>query len=96
MNARKQYLEAVSKEYGRADEKGRGQLLDEAGQRTGLNRKYLIRVLNQPRAGRRRKARKRRAEYGSEVTPALIEVCRAAFSGHERSFVFYAGAHRYR
>ena len=68
MNARMQYLEAVSKEYSRADEKGRGRLLDEAGKRTGLNRKYLIRVLNQPTAGRSRKARKRRAEYGSEVT----------------------------
>ena len=40
MNARKQYLEAVSNEYDRADEKGRGELLDEAGNRTGLNRKY--------------------------------------------------------
>jgi hypothetical protein len=30
MNARKQYLEEVGKEYQRADEKGRGRLLDEA------------------------------------------------------------------
>jgi hypothetical protein len=75
MNARKQYLEAVGKEYGKADEKGRRGLLDEAGKRTGLNRKYLIRVLNHPRApGRSRKARKRRAEYGSDVTTALIGV----------------------
>lgn len=74
MNTRKQYLEAVRKEYGGADEKGRGRLLDEAGKRTGLNRKYLIRVLNEPEARRSRKARKRRAEYGSEVTTALIGV----------------------
>src|SRR2546425_598398 len=33
MNARKQYLEQVSKEYQRADEKGRGRLLDEAEKR---------------------------------------------------------------
>ena len=53
MNARKQYLEAVGKEYSRADETGRGRLLDEAEKRTGLNRKYLIRVLNHPlRPGR--------------------------------------------
>lgn len=48
MNARKQYLEEVGKEYQRAGEKGRGRLLDEAEKRTGLNRKYLIRVLNHP------------------------------------------------
>lgn len=56
MNARRQYPEAVSKEYSRADEKGPGQLLDEAGKRTGLNRNCLIRVLNQPTGDRSRKA----------------------------------------
>jgi hypothetical protein len=30
MNARKQYLEEVGKEYNRADEKGRSRLLNEA------------------------------------------------------------------
>ena len=49
MNARKQYLEELGKEYGRADEMGRGRLLDEAEKRIGLNRKYLIRILNHPR-----------------------------------------------
>jgi hypothetical protein len=51
MNARKQYLEELVKEYCRADEKGRGRLLDEAQKRTGLNRKYLIRILNHAKAG---------------------------------------------
>jgi hypothetical protein len=74
MNARKQYLEALGKEYGRADEKRRGRLLDEAEKRTGLNRKYLIRILNHPRRPGPRKRRKRRAEYGAAVVTALIQV----------------------
>jgi hypothetical protein len=74
MNARKQYLKEVGKEYGRTDEKGRGRLLDEAEKRTGLNRKYLIRILNHPRRQRPRKQRRRRAEYGAVVVTALVEV----------------------
>lgn len=74
MNARKQYLEALGKEYGRTDENGRGRLLDEAEKRTGLNRKYLIRILNHPRCCGPRKQRKRGAEYGAAVVTALIEV----------------------
>jgi len=50
MNARQQYLKELGKEYSRADEKGRGRLLDEAEKRTSLHRKYLIRVLNHPPA----------------------------------------------
>src|SRR5215210_4497394 len=50
MNARQQYLAEVGKEYNRADEKGRSRLLNEAENRTGLNRKYLICILNHPRA----------------------------------------------
>lgn len=74
MNARKQYLEELGKEYRRAEEASRGRLLDEAEKRTGLNRKYLIRVLNHPRRPAVRKRRRRRAEYGTEVVTALIEV----------------------
>ncbi len=74
MNARQQYLEDLGKEYGRADEKGRGRLLDEAEKRTRLNRKYLIRVLNHPRRPGPRKRRQRRAEYGAAVATALVEV----------------------
>src|SRR3954454_22727453 len=74
MHARRQYLEALGKEYGRADETSRGRLLDEAEKRTGLNRKYLIRVLNHPREPKPRKRRKRSAQYGAAVVTALIEV----------------------
>lgn len=75
MHARKQYLAEVRKEYERADKQNRTQLLDEAEQRTGLRRKYLIRVLNghvsEP-VGKRR--RKRRAAYGAAVTTALVQM----------------------
>jgi len=74
MNARRQYLDEVGKEYQRAGEKGRGRLLDEAEKRTGLNRKYLIRILNHPPGQRLRKRRRRRAEYGAAVVTALVEV----------------------
>jgi hypothetical protein len=74
MKARKQYLEELGKEYSRADDLDRGRLLDEAEKRTGLNRKYLIRVLNHPVGPGPRKRRKRRAEYGAEVVTALVEV----------------------
>jgi hypothetical protein len=74
MNARKQYLEELGKEYSRADEGGLSRLLDEAEKRTGLNRKYLIRVLNHPQRLGPRKRRKRRAEYGAGVVTALVEV----------------------
>jgi hypothetical protein len=74
MNARKQYLEEVGKEYNRTDEKGRGRLLDEAEKRTGLNRKYLIRILNHPRGQALRKRRRKPAEYGAAVVTALVDV----------------------
>lgn len=73
MSARRQYLEEVGKAYGRADDRGRSRLLDEAEERTGLNRKYLIRVLNHPRPVGPRKVRRRKAEYGTDVVTALIE-----------------------
>src|SRR6185369_8452990 len=73
MNARQQYLEEAGKEYNRADEKGRSRLLDEAENRTGLNRKYLIRVLHHPARPGPRKLRKRAVQYGAAVVTALIE-----------------------
>ena len=74
MNARKQYLIEVGKEYGRAGEKARSRLLDEAEKRTGLNRKYLIRILNHPRQPKPPKQRNRSVEYGAAVGTALIQV----------------------
>jgi hypothetical protein len=74
-HAREQYLAEVRKEYERAGEVGRSRLLDEAQKRTGYNRKYLIRVLNrEPRPEFVKRRRKRKAEYGTAVTAALVEV----------------------
>ena len=50
MHAREQYLAEVRREYVKADEGRRTQLLDEAEKRTGMNRKYLIRLLNRVEA----------------------------------------------
>src|SRR4051812_33470895 len=75
MNARKQYLEELRKEYQSSDEKGRSRLLDEAEKRMRYNRKYLIRVLNQTaQPERRARRRKRKAEYGAALSRALITV----------------------
>jgi hypothetical protein len=76
MHARKQYLEEVRKEYVEAGEPGRSRLLDEAQKRTGMNRKYLIRVFNREAAPQvvSKRRRKRSAEYGAALTTALIQL----------------------
>lgn len=75
MHARKQYLAEVRKQYVQAEKKRRTQLLDEAQERTGMNRKYLIRVLNGPEKAKKRAHRsKRRPEYGAAVQTALVQV----------------------
>ncbi len=74
MHASKQYLAEVRKEYGRAGEGGRSQLLDEAEKRTGYNRKYLIRLLNGIRPARPARRRRRTAGYGAAVVTALVTV----------------------
>ncbi len=77
MYARKQYLEALRKEYERADSGRRGRLLDEAEKRTGLNRKYLIRLLS-GRGPRRRlrqvRRRGRPRKYGAALMTALVQL----------------------
>jgi hypothetical protein len=65
IESRKQYLDQVWKKYQSADGRTRSQLLDEAQKRTGLNRKYLIRMLGRAAPERRRGA--------AEVT-ALIQM----------------------
>lgn len=75
MHAREQYLSEVRKEYVRADDHRRTQLLDEAQKRTGMNRKYLIRLLNRAERPKAKVKRRRRgAEYGAAVVTALVEV----------------------
>jgi hypothetical protein len=74
MHARQQYLAEVRKEYQKSDGRNRSRLLDEAEKRIGLNRKYLIRVLNQSEEkASAKKRRRRRAAYGAAAVTALIE-----------------------
>jgi hypothetical protein len=76
MHSRKQYLEDLRKDYEQAGQIQRGRLLDEAQKRTGMNRKYLIRVLRRrprPRPVRRGRRGRPRA-YGAAVLTALVAI----------------------
>jgi hypothetical protein len=73
-----EYAEALRRRYFKASRKGKGKMLDEFTQVTGLHRKAAIRLLNrqgQPVASKRR-GRKRK--YGTGVTEALRAVWEAS------------------
>ena len=75
MHSREQYLESLREEYRRADKKQKTRLLNEARQRTHLNRKVLIRKLAHPAKVRTSKKRPpRKASYGPEVLVTLVQV----------------------
>lgn len=78
MNARRQYLDQIRNDYERAGKAAKGKLLDEAEQRTGLHRKYLIRWLGNRHHGSepkvRRPRRRRARRYGAAVVTALVEL----------------------
>ena len=73
-----EYVEALRGRYHGASKKGKGKMLDEFTQVTGIHRKAAIRLLNwrgQPVASKRR-GRKRK--YGAGVTEGLIVVWEAS------------------
>jgi len=75
MRSREQYLESVRQEYRQAKRKQKTKLLNEAGKRTRLNRKVLIRKLAHPaKVGWQRKRRPRGATYGPEVVTVLVKL----------------------
>lgn len=79
MNSRNQYLAVIRKEYFQSKKKAKSLLLDEYCKNTGLNRKYVIRKVNHlwlwDEKGRiKKKMRKRRKFYGSEVIMALVKL----------------------
>jgi hypothetical protein len=76
MHARAQYLSQIQADYRFAKKTERSQLLTEAESRTGLNRKYLIRKLNQPLRTVQRKRARRATVYTDEVVRALVTVWR--------------------
>lgn len=74
MAARNQYLQALQGEYLRSSKRRRGELLDEAEQRTGLVRKYLTRRLSpKTRWVRHPVARGRRPRtYSADLVAPLV------------------------
>jgi hypothetical protein len=75
MHSRNQYLKKLRLEYLRTkSKKDKGKLLDEAGKRTGMNRKYLIRKLMSHSNLDKVKAKHRRRKefYDGYVRAALV------------------------
>jgi hypothetical protein len=66
-----EYTQALRSRYFLSSREGKGKILDEFTQVTGLHRKAAIRLLNQVSRLTVSKRRGRRRKYGSEVTEAL-------------------------
>lgn len=76
MHSRTQYLFEVHKNYQHARKAERTRLLNEAVERTGLNRKYLIRKFRKGVAPTPRKRTRRSTTYGEEVHAMLVKLWR--------------------
>ena len=75
MHSREQYLETLREEYRRASKKQKTRLLNEARERTRLNRKVLIRKLAHPAPRKALPRRRSRSKaYGAEVKAPLVWV----------------------
>jgi len=70
IDERRKYLRKMQKRYVAENRKGRGQLLNEMEQITGLHRKYLIELMRGD-LHRKRRLRQRSRTYGPEVDDAL-------------------------
>ncbi len=76
MHSKKQYLQALQKEYLGSCKKKRGQLLSEAEKRTGLVRNYLVQKLSvktrwENKTGKRMA---RSPEYGADLIAPLVQI----------------------
>ena len=74
MHSREQYLDTLREEYRRASKKEKKRLLNEARNRTRLNRKVLIRKLAHPAKAKPEQRAPRGATYGAEVRTALVQI----------------------
>lgn len=74
LNSRLEYLAVKLKEYGKASRKERSALLDEMVRTTGMNRKYVIQLMNKGGLTRGRRQRERGRTYGEEVEAAVLFV----------------------
>ena len=74
IDERRKYLKRVWSRYRQADRAGRGQLLTEMEQVTGLHRKSLVRLLNGASLERRPRRRQRGRRYGLAVRGVVATV----------------------
>ncbi len=74
IDERRKYLKRVWLRYRQADRAGRGQLLTEMEQVTGLHRKSLVRLLAAPSLERRPRRRQRGRTYGVAVRTVVATV----------------------
>ena len=74
MSTKRDLLARYQAEYGLADRKGKGRVLDSLCQATGWNRKYAIERLGTPIIPKVRSRRRRRRIYGVNEEAALVKV----------------------
>lgn len=74
MYARNQYLEELKKEYLNTSKQEKSRLLDEAGKRTQLTRKYLIFRLKPSNNLKVKPRRKRKEIYDGQVRATLVKL----------------------
>lgn len=75
MHSKKQYLQALQKEYLGASKMTKVRLLDEAEKRTNLNRKYLIRRLSAKTRWEKQPGKYRREKvYGVDLIEPLVRI----------------------
>ena len=70
IDERRKYLYKMQRRYRKADRKEKGRLLDEMEAITGMDRKYLVRLINGD-LRRKPRTKQRGRVYGSEVDDAL-------------------------
>ena len=74
LDERRKYLKRVWARYLQADRKGRGALLTEMAQVTGMHRKSIIRLMTAPSLERKKRTTKREPTYGKEVKAVVALV----------------------
>lgn len=76
VNERRKYLHKMWGKYRNASKAEKSQMLDDMGHVTGLNRKYIIRILN-GRLSRKKRVRQRGPTYGPDVEDAVRVIAKA-------------------
>ena len=74
IDERRKYLKKMRPRYGVADRADKGRLLTEMELVTGLHRKSLVRLLQQPSLERKRSTTRRRRTYGADIERVVAVV----------------------